>query len=205
MIHLAEIATLHRALASPGTRPFLPCLSSLPSLSPASPPSPYNGNKLPSLGTSHLHPPYAVLFVSHSTTARGGPLDSRSVSTPAALLTCFVKITHDRPTSYSRLPQSYCTLASERLSTPDGLLETPSTVLPCFPFPVRNTSPLHSTLPTWRRCLPTARKGYLTSTPYHHLEAAEEQRAIDMQYMFNYGPQKKKKKKEKKSVLSCRV
>ena len=96
-------------------------------------------------------------------------------------------------------------LASERLSTPDSLLETPSTVLPCFPFPVRNTSPLHSTLPTWRRCLPTARKGYLTSTPYHHLEAAEEQRAIDMQYMFNYGPQKKKKKKEKKSVLSCRV
>ena len=92
--------------------PPLPLQSSVSSLLLCLP-SPYNGNKLPSLGNSHLHPPCAVLFVSHSTTSRGVPLDSRwSISTPTALLTRFVKITHDRPTSYSRLspcPQSYCT------------------------------------------------------------------------------------------------
>ena len=87
--------TFHRALSSPGACSSVHYLSSLQSLSSAA-----SSLTLQLLSSTHLT---AVLFVIHSTPSRRIPLDSwYSISTLTALLTCFIKITHNRLISCSR-------------------------------------------------------------------------------------------------------
>lgn len=92
----AQMATFHRALSSPGACSSVHYLSSLQSLSSAA-----SSLTLQLLSSTHLT---AVLFVIHSTPSCRVPLDSWcSISTLTALLTCFIKMTHNRLISCSRL------------------------------------------------------------------------------------------------------